>query len=587
MKKKVVIAILIVVLAGGGITGGVVGYRAYQNSKLVAEVQSVSMLNTGSWGDSMESDGTVTNGQQQDVYVSTEQTIQKVFVTEGQEVSEGDPLLQYDMTNIDLAIEMKKLDIQTIENNSAVAQKELEKLKNTKPISNTTTSTPSVDSVTPSAPETPSTDTSVTTPDAVEEKNGDAYNYISTTAQPYTGDGSQENPYRFLCTKEAYVYGSYLNTLKSEGKVAVFEIHDGNTVAGTLISAWTKVGAALEEADPDAKWYVIDGSKVINEPDVPDTPVEPVVPDTPSVPDDNQQSGYTADELAKEIADKEKELIKLDLDKRKAELALKQMESQSEDGMVYAEFNGTVKKAGDPDNLPNDGSAFLTLSGSDGLYVKGTLNELALEQVKVGQSVTATSWSTGMVFDATITEINDYPEDSNGYYYGNGNPNASYYGYTAYIEDSTGLSNGDNLSLSINLGGDEQLLYVPVLDSTGKVRGLCGMEMSNLYFRLSYPMVEGSCGNMVTVVAPMDEKGKIYLDKAYVRKEDGKSYVMKDDGTGHLVKQYVKTGKTIYGYAVEIKSGVTMDDYLAFPYGKTAKEGVKTNKDEDSGTVMY
>ena len=49
------------------------------------------MLNTGSWGDSMESDGTVTNGQQQDVYVSTEQTIQKVFVTEGQEVSEGGP----------------------------------------------------------------------------------------------------------------------------------------------------------------------------------------------------------------------------------------------------------------------------------------------------------------------------------------------------------------------------------------------------------------------------------------------------------------------------------------------------------------
>ena len=144
-----------------------------------------------------------------------------------------------------------------------------------------------------------------------------------------------------------------------------------------------------------------------------------------------------------------------------------------------------------------------------------------------------------MVFDSTITDINDYPEDSNGYYYGNGNPNASYYGYTAYIEDSTGLSNGDNLSLSINLGGDE------------------------------------------------DSSDKIYLDKAYVRKEDGKSYVMKDDGTGHLVKQYVKTGKTIYGYAVEIKSGVTMDDYLAFPYGKTAKEGVKTNKDEDSGTVMY
>ena len=60
-----------------------------------------------------------------------------------------------------------------------------------------------------------------------------------------------------------------------------------------------------------------------------------------------------------------------------------------------------------------------------------------------------------------------------------------------------------------------------------------------------------------------------------MRKEDGKSYVMKDDGTGHLVKQYVKTGKTIYGYAVEIKSGVTMDDYLAFPYGRQQKKESK------------
>lgn len=63
----------------------------------------------------------------------------------------------------------------------------------------------------------------------------------------------------------------------------------------------------------------------------------------------------------------------------------------------------------------------------------------------------------------------------------------------------------DRLELS-DTWEDVQLLYVPVLDSTGKVRGLCGMEMSNLYFRLSYPMVEGSCGNIVTVLAPMDKK---------------------------------------------------------------------------------
>ena len=50
-------------------------------------------------------------------------------------------------------------------------------------------------------------------------------------------------------------------------------------------------------------------------------------------------------------------------------------------------------------------------------------------------------------------------------------------------------------------GGCAALYVLPVLDSTGKLRGLCGMEMSNLYFRLSYPIVEGSCGNIVTVLA--------------------------------------------------------------------------------------
>ncbi|MGI6096047.1 MAG: helix-turn-helix transcriptional regulator [Lachnospiraceae bacterium] len=71
----------------------------------------------------------------------------------------------------------------------------------------------------------------------------------------------------------------------------------------------------------------------------------------------------------------------------------------------------------------------------------------------------------------------------------------------------------DRLELK-NTWEDVQLLHVPVLDSTGKVRGSCGMEMSDLYFRLSYPMVEGPYGNMVTVLAPMDAKGRILLDKA-------------------------------------------------------------------------
>ena len=102
---------------------------------------------------------------------------------------------------------------------------------------------------------------------------------------------------------------------------------------------------------------------------------------------------------------------------------------------------------------------------------------------------------------------------------------------------------------------DVQLLYVPVLDSTGKVRGLCGMEMSNLYFRLSYPMVEGSYGNMVTVVAPMDEKGKIYLDKAMFG--DTKDTHLSPTGT-----MTVKNGKHYNTYSAAFRKYIGRHELL-------------------------
>lgn len=516
MKKKIVIIVVVFALVAGAITGGVFGYQKYQSSKLVADVTNVSNLNWGYGGDSMESYGTVTNDMSQDIQLSTTQSVQEVFVEEGQTVAIGDPLLQYDMTTIDLSIEMKKLDIQTIVNNTNVANVELDKLKKTTPIPTTpvVTTPPAV----PQAPAEP----------VVEEKTGEAYNYISATAVAYQGDGSSANPFHFLCTQDAYVYGEYMNYLKSNSFTAVFDIRNGNVVTGDLVTSRMVNGAMIAaEYETGSKWYVADGSEVKEEVTIPeDNTQEEVVP----------QDGYTAEELAKAIADKEKELVGLDLQKRTAELALTKLENQSADGMVYATINGVVKTVGDPNNLPNDGSPFLSVTGSDGLFVKGSISELTLDKVKPGQVVTATSWNTGMSFNATITEINDYPDDSNNYG-GSGNQNVSYYGYTAYIEDSTGLSNGEGVGLTINVDADASAM------------------------------------------------SSIYIEKAYVRQEDGKSYVYKADENDRLVKQYVETGKTVYGQAIEIKGGITDADYIAFPYGKTAKEGVKVNKGSD--TVTY
>ena len=59
---------------------------------------------------------------------------------------------------------------------------------------------------------------------------------------------------------------------------------------------------------------------------------------------------------------------------------------------------------------------------------------------------------------------------------------------------------------------DVQLLCVPILDKSGKVCGLCGMELSSLYCYLSYPELNSSFGPIITVLAPV-EGTKLLLDK--------------------------------------------------------------------------
>ena len=214
----------------------------------------------------------------------------------------------------------------------------------------------------------------------------------------------------------------------------------------------------------------------------------------------------------------------MDLANRKAQLELEQMKQISDDGVVKATVTGTVKNLSEDNEVPNDGSPFLTVSGSEGLYVSGALSELQLGQVEVGQVIYANSWESGKSFEATIQEISPYP-DTNSDVWGEGNPNVSYYPYTAYIEDSEGLNNGEMVELTMSSRQESQ---------------------------------DGIC-----------------ISKAYIREDGGGKYVLKAGEDERLVKQYVKTGRILWGDATEIVEGLTMEDRIAFPYGKEAKEGVK------------
>lgn len=533
-KKIMVTAVTFVILAAL-IVCGIAFFLWRQKNSLTAEVQTVEMLNMGYWGGEMSSYGMVTNDYNQDVFLLSSQTIAEVYVQEGQEVKAGDQLMSYDMLQTNLQIEIKELSIQNIKNNTILAQRELEKLKKEKPIPDTP--------VAPITPEPPAPEPEPEPePERPQMENG-IYNYISADVLERmggVGTGTEEDPFVLLCAPDCYVEGGYLNAL-AEVESPVFvrlQIVDPVTMATEDLPSWTISSPQLQSSGmgyaEESRWLV-STKKMVVEPPKQEEPIidEPIV----EQPEPEPVTGHTAAELRKLIKEKEAQLKDYDLQARKAQLELEQMRKLTSEGVVLAEVSGVVKTVGDKENPPQDGSAFITVSGSEGLYVTGYLSELQLGSVGPGTVVFANSWQSGSSFEATIQEISPYPSQNNNSW-GEGNPNVSYYPYVAYIENTEGLKNGEYVDLTMTASFGEQ------------------------------------------------SNNGIYLSKAYVRQEDGRSYVMKADENERLVRQYVETGKTVYGEYVEIKSGLLPEDRIAFPYGKSAKEGVKV-KDGSGSDIKF
>ena len=123
------------IAAGVLLLGGVTVYAVKTSSQSTVKVVSVSdMSGGGGWSDNSLS-GNITSDVSQNIYLADSQTVKKIHVKEGDTVKVGDDLLTYDMTLENLDLEMKKLEKQGIELNIEKANREITKLKNTKPSS--------------------------------------------------------------------------------------------------------------------------------------------------------------------------------------------------------------------------------------------------------------------------------------------------------------------------------------------------------------------------------------------------------------------------------------------------------------------
>ena len=368
------------------------------------------------------------------------------------------------------------------------------------------------------------------------------YQVLDGDSKPLSGKGTKKHPYVFLCSSAkgyVVVQGSFLNKMaafdangnKEDGKKGYWyqlEFHQNDTVEDLADRKKSCTG-----------YYLVDGSLL--EKMVPDySEVEFTLADASHYDNDSDDDGdydgdYDGDQggdgtasISREDAIKiqQNKVESLKLDIRESKLNIEKLEKKVKKEVIYSKLDGTVAKVGDPATTASDGSNFMTIKSKEGFYVKGTVSELMLDQIKEGTILNCSGQSGD--FEAEVVDVSEYPVSGDNYS-GNGNPNVSYYSYTATIPDKSVKVSDDDYWLTITLQSDTQ------------------------------------------------SKG-IVLDRAFVRSENGNSYVYKDDN-GVLKKQKLIVGGNVNGgYSVLVTGGITRDDKIAFPYGDTVKEGAKTQE---------
>ncbi len=543
-RKKLLLAGIITVLVVT-VALGLWFFVKYQSNKKTVEVLPVAdpSVSTTYWGDTAYSSGTVTSESLQELYPSSDKVISQIFVEAGQQVKAGDPLIQYDKTKLELDVEGKDIAVKQAGIELDKAQKELKKLQNT------TAATPAP-SLPPEVIPTPEPEPTIPPADVPVHSRLDA------DSKPYQGSGTSEDPYVFLCTEDCVMTREFLLLLlgqaeeepsqgessEEEGLIspfaAIFEVREGDSNYGDLRYSFQLDGSHVED-DTEISQEIPSGENTLES--VADAfrsaPTQPE--NTPTSGDVDGQGGqgnqdnyndmgYTKEQLDDLIAQQRQKIKDCELKVKQAQLDLEKSKLALNNSTVCSTIDGVVRTLTDVDTATQSGQPFLVVSGQDQFLIRGSISENYLSDIHVGDSITAMSYENGMTYSATISEISTYPLDSNsGMWYGGGNSNSSNYEFTAIADNAEGLTNGMYLEITLNIPGS----------------------------------------------ASTDA---LYLYTAYLREDDGGRYVMKAGLDNRLHKQYLQLGTSIYGgQYYEVKDGLTMNDYIAFPYGSDVREGTR------------
>ena len=602
-KKKIIItvtAVVLVVAIGLGVWFGV--SRGRSEPVKVFAFNSVGM--TEYWGDSQESYGPVSTDKIQTVFLSSTQTVTEMKVAQGDMVKKGDVLMTFDTTLSDLQLERKRLEVEKLKLDLETAQKKLKDIRNMKPMSivssddfdyggengganrplegnyelsdkqfydgkdeetalicwlrNGYTVNDSIlekarqlaeDLQTKNQPDPTEPDTEPTTEPTTEpptqpstepptqpstepptQPSTEPPTQPSTEASTPSTEESSEGEDGEQSSASAAENPGEKPTVSVEDYYIVFKVTKDDMSMGNRL-AWE--GLHVFKQGSGFAFNFFDASGVPDHTITTDDPDNPDEPDDPDIPDPG--SGYTAAQLAQMRAEQEKTIKETKFKIKMAEADYKIMQTEMSDGNVYAEFDGKVVSVLTEEEAKTQNQPVLKVSGGGGFYIQGSVSELEKDKMQIGQEVTVNDWNTGMTYTGKIVSMGDFPTNSDGWN-GSGNPNVSYYPFTVFVDETADLQAG-------------------------------------MYVNIQYSSAESENG--------------IYLENPFIRTENGQSYVYVQGANGKLEKRFVTTGKALWGSYTEIRSGLTVDDLIAFPYGKNLKEGAPTVESDVSDLYSY
>ena len=579
MNKTVKRGLLIaagVVAACGVVWGGLTLARnANRGSVNVYAVSDFSM--TDYWGDTSQTSGMVSTDDIQKLYLSDTQKINKVYVQEGQTVRKGDKLLSYDTTLTSLDVERAQIAYDKQQYELEKAKKEFQRLLKAKDKEKLEEEIKELQDKIDELRKAKQQD--------IFNRDSEAIDRIETVdkLEPLkspAGDGSKESPLYFNWNSQDEMTPENLAKLLPEGKATayvVLVIHENDQTLGQIVNCcglrleWVNPtgGSTGGETGGTGEAGGETGGNTGTEPGgegsdpasgmvLPVTPAEEkkdtvkVFPaklteasqiDIDGTTDEVLEleeerdalkeiadKAYTAEELPRMIGEKFMAIQEMDRAIKLAKLNLDQVKKEVGSDTVYSELDGTIKAVRDSNSADYDRSqAVVEVSGGGGYYIDGAVSELELATVSVGETVQISSWMTGTSCEGEIVEISDYPTD-NASSWSDGNSNVSYYPFKVFVSEDADLQEGD-------------------------------------WVEMSYQNTSGSA-----------DGNTLYLESMFIRTENGKSYVMVKGENGKLEQRWVQTGRSLWGSYTQIRGGLTVDDFVAFPYGRDVTEGAGTTE---------